>query len=310
MKSMSKSIAGISVKGLFKEKRWNADWEDMKCLSVNCCLCNSSESTIIGEDNSFKIVKCKECGFVYVNPRPTQESLRRYYNSFYPQKYESDIVEDWSKDMKLVFKEAKEKISAEYIDGRLLDVGCGFGFFLDSMKDSKLDLFGVDLDRSAIDFAKKKIHQKNISNVDFLDNDFPDSYFDVITMFYILEHVQDPKLFLFEAFRILKDGGLLVLRVPHSEPLLRLKRYFPFLPYSFHAPIHLNGFSSKTLKQFLQLTEFENECIFVGNPRTPRDKVKKIVIYVITKLSKIIYVLSNGKVVTPFGGGGDNSVCI
>ncbi len=292
-----------SMKELFREERWNTDWGDMKCSLVNCCLCNSSEHMVIGEDNSFKIVKCKECGFMYVNPRPNQESLRRYYNRYYLSKSKTDIVKDWGKDMKLVFKEAKEKIVAEYIDGRLLDVGCGFGFFLDSMKDSKLNLFGVDLDGSAINFARKKFHIKNINNVDFLDNEFPDNYFDVVTMFYILEHVQDPKLFLFEAFRVLKEGGVLVIRVPHNEPLLRLKRYFPFLPFSFNAPMHLNDFSFRTLKLVLKLTGFENVYIFVGNHRTPRNKVKKTIIYTITKLAKIIYLLSNGRVVAPFGGG-------
>ncbi|MBA3733327.1 class I SAM-dependent methyltransferase [Patescibacteria group bacterium] len=147
-----------------------------------------------------------------------------------------------------VFKKYLEIISSLGIKkGKLLDVGCATGFFMNIAKDFGFEVYGVEMS----DFAAQKGRDAglNIITGPLEGSNYPDSHFDVITMCDVLEHVSSPKDVLAEAKRILKKGGVLMVNTPDSESLwsrLFGSRWHLILP-----PEHLHYFSPFTLNYYL-----------------------------------------------------------
>lgn len=137
---------------------------------------------------------------------------------------------------KFVVKNEKNKI---------LDIGCGTGIVLKKL-ESYGNTFGVDISDEAISFCLKR-GIKNIFKADILNLPFKNNYFNLITLFDVLEHVNKPSLALVEIYRILDLNGIVVLSVPA----------FKFL-WSSHdkALHHITRFNIKELKDLLS-TNFE-----------------------------------------------------
>jgi len=100
----------------------------------------------------------------------------------------------------------------------LLDYGCSNGKFTNSLKFKVKNLFGIDVDEEAIYEAKELYPYINFSPIKINSNktDFPDNFFDVVTILDVIEHVPDEKETLKEIHRILKPGGLIILSAPHK----------------------------------------------------------------------------------------------
>lgn len=101
--------------------------------------------------------------------------------------------------------------------GRLLDVGCGAGDFIEAFSyylPKEVELFGVDISRLAVREAKKRELRAEFIVADAEKLPFSDAYFDVVTCFDIIEHVEKPALVFEEASRVLKKGGILQAFVP------------------------------------------------------------------------------------------------
>lgn len=124
---------------------------------------------------------------------------------------------------------------------RYLDVGCGNGRFLHFVKEQGMVPYGIDF------FIPEENKELNIRKVHLLDAGFPDDYFDFITIHNVLEHVEDPKLILFECKRIVKKGGKILISVPNSSSLHYL--LFSSAWVSLDPPRHLFTFSKKKLKK-------------------------------------------------------------
>lgn len=155
-------------------------------------------------------MECKKCSFVFINPLPSIETQNKYYNeSFEKGSYK---LYSRAKDLKNKTSEKRYETFSKYSQsGKLLDVGCATGFFLDVSLTKGYETFGVELSKEAIKKSNKK---HNIFNGTLEDAKFQDSFFDVVTMFDIIEHVLNPDETIKEVYRILKRSGLLVLTTP------------------------------------------------------------------------------------------------
>lgn len=100
---------------------------------------------------------------------------------------------------------------------KLLEVGCGAGYLLRSTERwfPKAEIFGLDLDKSLVDFATKHIKRARVILHDGHIVPFPDNEFDVICLLQVIEHLEDPLLFFAEANRALKPKGLLIIATPN-----------------------------------------------------------------------------------------------
>lgn len=102
----------------------------------------------------------------------------------------------------------------------MLDIGCGTGYWLDSMHELNYQAFGIDISKIALAYCKKRalcrIAQADASRLPFVDNTF-----DLVTCIDVLYHqsISHDQSALSEIFRILKPGGLAVIHVPALEAL-------------------------------------------------------------------------------------------
>ena len=137
--------------------------------------------------------------------------------------------------------------------GRILDVGCGDGFFLRSVKNIGWEVHGMEMSEEAVHRAKS-MGVEQVTRGTFDDASYPENYFDVIRFWSVLEHIYDPLATLAKVNRFLKPGGLLVLQVPNYRSAAA--RWAGSRWSAWDVPRHLYHFSSRSLKTLLEKSNF------------------------------------------------------
>jgi len=231
---------------------------------VKCNLCNSDDANLLFTakdrnrcmEGSFNLVKCNNCGLVYINPRPTKQEMHKYYPKYYSARAYGivEVTDEYKDEMYKTFRDRARPISAFKKNGRILDVGCGDGYFLKYMKDNGWETYGVEPGEVASKYAKDVL-KVNVFNGELKEACYPDKYFDVITLFEVLEHLHNPSANLSEIGRILKEDGLLVITVPNFTGFAY--KIFKERRVAIDAPRHLYHFSQITLCKILEKMEFK-----------------------------------------------------
>ncbi len=232
---------------------------------VPCPLCKADDFTIflVRRDlntslpGDFRLVRCNVCGLVYLNPRPTQESFSSLYPDNYdqyiePAQHSSSGVTQFGRTYGL--RKRVLAVTQHREAGKLLDIGCAKGEFLLAMRDlTRWDVFGVEPSLGASEYARTQAGL-NVQTGALEQANYPDGFFDVITMWNVIEHLPDPLSTLKFIHRLLKPKGLLVFNTPSLDSWdARL-----FGPYwiGFELPRHYVVFSRKTLRDMLQTAGF------------------------------------------------------
>jgi ubiquinone/menaquinone biosynthesis C-methylase UbiE len=193
-----------------------------------CPICNSIRSkyfmacidhTVSRE--TFNIVECESCGFKYTNPRPETQDLGRYYKSedyvSHSNTKKGFINSTYQSVRKYTLLKKLQLISKHYKTGKILDIGCGTGEFLNTMKSAKWDSMGIEPDSDARNMAIKN-YSLNVLPESELSS-LLDESFDVITMWHVLEHVPKLNERVQELKRLLKPNGLIIIAVPNCNSL-------------------------------------------------------------------------------------------
>jgi 2-polyprenyl-3-methyl-5-hydroxy-6-metoxy-1,4-benzoquinol methylase len=151
---------------------------------------------------------------------------------------------------------AEADVSVMYLPassrGRLLDVGCGSGLFLQRMRKLGWDVEGIDPDASAVENARRKGLKVGLGRLK--NYQYPPESFDVLTMSHVIEHVEDPHQHLKECHRILNPSGLLILTTPNVESWGH--RLFRDSWRGLDIPRHLFIFTLSSLRQLTQSAGF------------------------------------------------------
>jgi SAM-dependent methyltransferase len=145
--------------------------------------------------------------------------------------------------------------------GRLLDVGCGFGFFLSLAQRGGWEVRGVDVSVTATTYAREQLGLTGIITDELRPESFADDHFEAATLWNLLEHLDHPLATLQLVVRRLTPNGVLGLRVPNIAfydlahrfrgPISLLGfRHFPYL--ASPPPGHLYGFTPRTLRCMLE----------------------------------------------------------
>jgi SAM-dependent methyltransferase len=143
-------------------------------------------------------------------------------------------------------------LKAQPEGGRLLDVGCGSGGFLESMSLLGWDAVGVEVDPMAVKAAQDKKLRVHLGDLEA--QNFPDNMFDVIVLQHVIEHLHDPIGLLKECRRLLKSGGRLILITPNVQSWGH--RLFKDTWRGLEPPRHLYLFSSRTLPALAKASGF------------------------------------------------------
>jgi len=162
------------------------------------------------------------------------------------------------KDMKLMEKAYfPRSILHENIppNSRVLDVGCAFGYFLKLCTDYRLETYGLDISEYAIEKAKAITKAKlYLHDVNEGLQIFQDEFFDLVTMFDIIEHVKSPCDLLMEVHRVLKRGAKIVITTPNVNAIAKLLKRKQWVGFS--DPTHLYLFTSDSLKFLVEKNGF------------------------------------------------------
>ncbi len=206
---------------------------------------------------TFELKMCNRCGLVNLNPRP--ENIAGYYGTYRKGSTKKDIFEFLAPNRIKKIKEFQKS-------GRVLDVGCGQGGFLNTMLKDGWEIYGVELSKDACDFAQETFGLKEIYNCDLLSLDFPDNFFDIITLWHVLEHLGKPLDTLKKINRMLKEDGLLIIESPDFYSIQ--SRFFKDKWFNLDLPRHLYQFSPKMVQKYLEKTNFKIiKRDYIVNPR-------------------------------------------
>lgn len=238
----------------------------MSLLEVNCTICHLKDEEIIFETETGNIVRCKKCGLLYRNPRLSEkEEIRKYRDHAYDDSYCANV----NASKKQMFISVLKKI--EGCKGKLLDVGCADGYFLQLAKEKGWEPYGVEISNYFSRKARRRIGHDHIFDLPLKMTEFPSDFFDVVTLRDVPDHLGDPWGELKEIQRILKTKGLLIIRVRNIFFHILINKLFKKSVIGIlkkPAVFHLNGFHQQTLKALLDQAGFSK--IRIGNSKLTR----------------------------------------
>lgn len=226
----------------------------MSGLHKNCLICNDVNLVHQYTINGYHILKCKRCSLLFVGEVVSQEELRRHQNE---GDDEFIYLEQGNVDnLKYYYGKLASHILQEKQVGKILDVGCSAGFFLDCMEG--WERHGVEMDERYAGMAKSK-YGHHIFSGTLEDYPCAEEYFDVITLQDVLDHMPDPLQALRKCNSLLKPGGLIIVKVHNVSCLLARisgQRFYAFVP-----PVHLVYFNSKNIGEAVMRSGFEVDKI-------------------------------------------------
>lgn len=226
--------------------------------SVACYVCGSSHSSPWAVENGFAAVRCRDCRLVYVNPRPTRESISLAAQSGLHEgaatidetgQRDAGKVSTYQKRLRALF-EAPELASG----GRWLDIGCGFGELLEALQlesAGKLVLAG-----SEPNARKAAAARARGLDVTFRDLERETPGYDFISLLNVFSHLPDPPELLRRLRGLLGARGQLLLQTGNWAELERSA-----IPDRLHLPDHLSFGSEALLRRLLVDAGFSVEGV-------------------------------------------------
>lgn len=188
-----------------------------------------------------QVVKCKNCKFIYLNPRIKQKIIDKSYSFSKDRKFISQ-----NKNRIKTFKNTLSLISnqIDFSNKKILDIGSGGGAFLKACKDRNITAEGIEPNKWLVNYSKKKyginISTKNLNKIN--------KTYHIVSLFDVLEHIPNIKLTINKIYKLVKKDGFLIINVPDHNSLARkiLKKNWPF-----YLTVHLHYFDKKSLSKLL-----------------------------------------------------------
>lgn len=250
--------------------------------TIPCPNCRGEEfqflldaaDTSTGLGGRFSLVRCRDCDLVLTNPRPTADALGWFYpQSYSPYQHSASRFRFWQRLEHLalrrqlgypprplgllerwlataaLWKFRNRLRRHQWIPfrgpGRLLDVGCGAGTFLERMRSFGWTVTGIEYAAA----VARQVEQRTGIRVHVGTLPHPaldDGSFDAVTMWHVLEHVPRPRQLIESAAQLLRPGGLLVIEVPNIDSATFAE--FGEHWFALELPRHLQHFSPQTLR--------------------------------------------------------------
>jgi 2-polyprenyl-3-methyl-5-hydroxy-6-metoxy-1,4-benzoquinol methylase len=270
----------------------------MSLESVKCNLCGGDEARVLIDDDSIKTVECKNCGLIYLNPRTSlEETLRRIKDDGVVQEH---IEQVWHYSKTSIFSRILSCLDRFLpVKGSLLDVGCGYGMFLDMARKRGWDTKGLDLSRAACNYARQNLGL-NVSNTTLSQSGLPDNTFEAVTELEVLNLQHDPCQELGNVYRILKPGGIIYLRLNNAVFHIFVHRILTGLKkVGLHLQIsptvfHLYTFSPATITRMLEKTGFEQIRVYISEPTSgdPYGSGRVLPVIAVVIAKKAVFLMS------------------
>lgn len=249
----------------------NVTLEDVGC-PIGCS--KNDEPVIVGHDllhnlpGEFSIVKCRTCGLMRTNPRPTPETIGFYYPDDYGPYLGTKVKQVKPSGASGVKKLLRPLIKSFFnfnaaplpplAPGRLLEVGCASGAFLHQMAGQGWQVEGIEFSEKAAFAASGLGYPVHTGSLETAPQ--PGKPFDLIVGWMVLEHLHDPIGGLKKLREWAKPGAWLVLSVPNAGSFEF--RIFKENWYGLHLPNHLHHFTPETLGKVMQAGGWSLEKVY------------------------------------------------
>ena len=205
--------------------------------------------------NIYSILECVECKIAVTHPFPSEEELTKLYSC---GNYRTNtgkrfgVVIEYLVYLSRVLK--RTRINKYIRPGRILDIGCGRGLFLDVMRNGGWNAIGTELNKETASYARK-VYGLEILTGDLIKHKLDGESLDAININQVLEHLKNPNEILIECRRLLRKDGLLLISVPDLRSLqfvIGKENWF-----LLDLPFHLFHFTEEGLVDLLKTHGFE-----------------------------------------------------
>lgn len=223
-----------------------------------CLVCQSGEYTVLRDrlryDVRRDVTECLECGFVYLWPRIGKQETVEFYKKDHYRNIPREKLglqthsSDGTFHSRMGQAQHRFNIVAPYLskEKSLLEVGCGSGSFLSLVQPLVKECKAMELDTAFAQYVRDRF--KVDVYEDAIQDLSPDmGKFDVISMWFVLEHLHDPVVDLKKLREFISDSGVLLMLLPNlNDPLLTVYHSLAYENFFYQLP-HLNYFSPQTL---------------------------------------------------------------
>lgn len=198
-----------------------------------------------------QLVECQICKHVMTNPRLNSKDLVfEYTNSDEDTHFLQDRfrIKTFSRALKKILKAIDINQNANTIN--LLDIGCASGAFLSAAtKMTNWKIEGIEPSKSMVAFGKRE-YDVNINQGVFVFESYSDRKFDVISLWDVLEHINEPNLLLNDISKVLSSNGHIIINVPNLDSIVA--RFMGYL-WPFYLAVHIHYFKNQTIKKLLEI---------------------------------------------------------
>lgn len=258
---------------------------EQKIMRQPCRACGSPLSkyqfTIAGN----RVFRCKNCTHIFLDVLHTNNSIKEMYANYGKEKrnfyHISKEDNKYTSNVTAYIKTIEQLIPCQSSRSTLLDIGCGRGFLLSQAKKNGFTIEGIEICKPLAEQASKDL--TCIVHTDpLVQLNLPNEKFDVVTMYDLIEHLQDPIKDLKKIWYVLKPGGILFVLTPNDNSLVRRISRLLFYSSGYKTPMkslyyshHLSYFTYKSIRALLETTHFELLKIETKNQELARLHFKK-----------------------------------
>jgi SAM-dependent methyltransferase len=212
--------------------------------------CDAAGDAVLHEFGCYGVCRCARCGLVRLSPRPCESSLAEFYGRDYFSGEHGAGYDRYAEDAALyerTFARRLKLIRRFKPRGRLLDIGCGFGYFLSVARRAGYEPHGLDLSAYAVERSRAALSPGTVRQGSLAPGLYPEKYFDVVTMFDLFEHVYHPREFARTLYAVTKDDGVVVITTPNQRSLLARVSGRRWVSYKI--PEHVFYYTPETLSR-------------------------------------------------------------
>lgn len=244
---------------------------DCRGLRERSCPCGRETATLEMSGALKNVTRCQTCGLFARFPLPKEAELSAFYREHYGTRFPEE-------QLGLARRNLYEHALAWIRDvqpppGRLIDVGCGGGALLELSQERGWQATGLDPSTSAVAQARAK--GLDAYEAGWPESGLPDATADVVTFVNVLDLFLDPFAALHEAWRVLKPGGILYIRVPNAPIHALLTRLLSPLGCTHLTVLHLFGFGRAALHHHLSRLGFTAQVVRAAPPSQGEAYIKK-----------------------------------
>lgn len=210
-----------------------------------CAVCGSRRLRPLPAYRRAHLVRCRDCGLVFAGRDPSEEELARNYGEYSREDADSPLTRQRYRELLDGFEPYRRT-------GRILDMGCGIGYFLEEAERRGWEAHGTEFEPRAVEIVRGK--GLRCLQAPLRAGSLEPGSFDVITAFEVVEHLREPQAEAATIAAALRPGGLFYCTTPNFGSLSRrlLRARWRVIAY----PEHLSYFTPSTLRSWLARSGF------------------------------------------------------